>query len=1005
VLCRSTRVFRLRFGLTCIALLLMYFNQARAQEYGFDTWTTANGLPQNTVTGLVQTPDGYLWLSTFDGLARFDGVRFVIFDESNSKGIVNNRFSNLFVDKHGTLFTFTDNNFLTVYRDGVFSSYSATEALHEPVASLVSDADGEALIETDSAFYSFNNGSFVRSPEQKQRGVRQVFFAKSGTKWGFEQNTVSQFKAGQVIQYRFSLSPVDLGFSLSLTSYEDSQGALWIFTSDAKLRRLDKGVISVFGENEHGMSKDFVIRPFADELGSVWFIATGSRTLRPNKLLRFQNDHFASFDFSEAFNAIKGIKDSEGGLWLATTSGLKRFRRQLITSLTVKDGLNSNSIYPLFQKRNGEILIGGDQGVNLYANGKMTDLGLTYSDGGALYVRGLWEDDQSRLWFGYQRGFGRLENGSVKDLNEVVIPGGASDFCSDKSGNVWIATTDGLFKYKDDKEVAHYTSKDGLPNDNIITIRTDRNGSLWIGTFDGLAQLKDGTVTNYKNVAESPKGYVRAIYEDDAGVLWFGTYGDGLVRYADGKFFKYRVEQGLFNNGVFAIMEDKRGNFWMSCNRGIHRVSKQELTDLAAGRIAKLNSVSYDQSDGMPNAECNGGRMPSAIKTQAGKFWFPTMGGVTIIDPEAESINPNPPPVVIETVEIDRQPIASDALLSSIRNSQSSIELNPGQSQLEITYTGLSLIKSEQTKFRYKLEGLEANWVEAGTKRTANYSYLPAGSYTFHVIAANANGVWNNHGTLVRIIVRPHFYQTWWFVLLAVLTGGGIVSLVYYSRVSRLKEIAKTKTAFSRQLIESQEAERKRIAAELHDGLGQNLVIIKNRAVLGINKGDDPDRVARELGSISESASQALDEVREITNNLRPQLLDRLGLTKAISAMIKKVSGVIEVSGDLDPVDDLFAENEEISIYRIVQESLNNAIKHSGASQVRVNIKRTDTRVLISIADDGKGFDVDASDRSGLGLVGLKERAHFLSGTFIINSSIGAGTRIEVEIPIHQPRK
>jgi signal transduction histidine kinase len=232
---------------------------------------------------------------------------------------------------------------------------------------------------------------------------------------------------------------------------------------------------------------------------------------------------------------------------------------------------------------------------------------------------------------------------------------------------------------------------------------------------------------------------------------------------------------------------------------------------------------------------------------------------------------------------------------------------------------------------------------------------------------------------------------------LAALAAALIIGLIYHNRVSHLREIAETKTKFSRQLIESQEAERKRIATELHDGLGQNLVVIKNRAVLGINKGNDPARVIKELANISESASQALDEVREITNNLRPQLLDRLGLTKAINAMLKKVSGVIDIESEMDSIDDIFNETQEISVYRIVQESLNNIIKHSNATTVSVKINRAENKVFIRIKDNGKGFDT-TDPKSGLGLVGLKERAQLLNGELRIDSEIGKGTAVEVKI-------
>lgn len=988
-----------KYYLQLLLVVFLFFcnltTKISAQEYGFDIWTTANGLPQNTVTGVVQTPDGYLWLSTFDGLARFDGVRFTIFDKGNTKGIFNNRFSGLFVDKAGVIWATTENGVITVYRNGVFTSHQSPERTSSLVT-IVSDANGEALIETNDGYYYLKDGNFIPASEKKEPNIKQIYAPKSGAKWTFRADGASRLKDGQTTNYSLVLPSEYLNPNAKYQYLEDFQGALWLATKD-KIYRLANENVTVFTQNEiPALSKLTPFVVFDEPQGNVWFIL-GISDATQNldwQLVRFKDEKFTSYNLGKSLNAGQGITDREGNFWLATTAGLRRLRPQLISTLSVNDGLVSNEVYPILQTSKGDIFIGTVQGVNRYSDGKITNSGLKYSVGFPfpLYMRGLWEDQQRRVWLGFQGegGFGRFEEpSSIKKIGQNSLPNGVTDFASDREGNVWIATEEGLFKYKDDKEIAHFTVKDGLQNDKIITLHFDPNGNLWLGTFDGLSKFKDGKFISYNDEPNSPKGFVRVIYEDADGVLWFGTYGDGLVRYKDGKFFNYRVEDGLFNNGVFAILEDERANFWMSSNRGIHRVSRQELNDYPDGKIPKLNSVSYDEKDGMLNAECNGGRIPSAIKTKEGKLWFATMGGVAIVDPSAEKLNPKAPPVAIENISVDRK--------SAIPNPQSEIEMFPGQSYLEINYTGLSFIKSEQIKFKYKLEGFEENWVEVGKARTANYSYLPAGNYTFRVIAANSDGVWNNEGASIKVIVHPYFYQTWWFRLLATFGVALIIWLIYQNRVSHLREIAETKTAFSRQLIESQEAERKRIATELHDGLGQNLVVIKNRAALGIKKGDDKERVVRELNNISESATQALDEVREITNNLRPQLLDRLGLTKAINAMLKKVSGVIEIESDIDSIDTIFSENEEISIYRIVQESLNNVIKHSEARLVKVKIKRIENFVLIRIKDNGEGFD-SANVKGGLGLVGLKERSQLLNGELIIDSKIGEGTTIEVKI-------
>ncbi len=993
-------VLRIVAGLACWSCLILTVS---AQEYGYDLWTTANGLPQNTVTGVVQTPDGYLWLSTFDGLARFDGVRFTIFDKGNTKGVLNNRFTGVFVDPEGVLWASTENGVVTTYRDGVFTSYPTPEVWNSAIA-LIAGPGGSAVIETNDAFYWLQDGKFVITTDRKIRNERQVYYGRSGARWTFTRTSIIREQNGQTLNYAAALPPDSLISSRGLWTYEDRHGALWTSYENTLLRLAD-GTVSIFSQNE--LPALGTLRPrsvFEGADGSVWFVfETLDLALTiDSQLVRFKDDRFTSTRLGRSIGASFSITDREGNFWLATSTGLRRLRPQLITTLSVKDGLVNDEVYPLLQTVAGDIFIGTSHGISRYVAGRLTDPGWRYESNQPFNTRALWEDPRERLWIGFQGegGFGRIEPpASVNHIGQDELPTGATDFAADSAGKIWIATEEGLFEYKDDVKIAHYTANDGLPSVRVITLHFDRSGTLWLGTFDGLAQFKDGKFTSFNSTAESPRGFVRSIYEDADGVLWFGTYGDGLVRYKEGKFFNYRVEHGLFNNGVFAILEDDRGNVWMSSNRGIHRVAKQELNDLADGKIARLNSVSYDERDGMLNAECNGGRIPAGIKTKDGKLWFATMGGVAIVDPAAEKLNPLPPPTVIENVAVDRKPLDQQALSTILRDASTAVEMAPGQSSLEIEFTGLSLIKSEQVKFKYRLDGIEPNWVEAGTRRTVNYSYLPPGTYTFHVIAANANGVWNPNGATVRIIVRPHFYQTWWFRLLLALLVAGAIGLIFYTRVSRLRKVAETKTAFSRQLIESQEAERKRIAAELHDGLGQSLVVIKNRAALGIKKGDDPERVAKELHNISDSAAQALDEVREITNNLRPQLLDRLGLTKALTAMCNKVSGVVEVHCDIADIDGLFNEHEEISLYRIVQESLNNVIKHSGASKASVTIERESNRVNISIKDNGNGFD-PAVVKRGLGLVGLRERAQLLRGELTIDTSVGAGTTIFVDIPV-----
>ena len=438
----------------------------------------------------------------------------------------------------------------------------------------------------------------------------------------------------------------------------------------------------------------------------------------------------------------------------------------------------------------------------------------------------------------------------------------------------------------------------------------------------------------------------------------------------------------------------------MSCNRGIYRVSKQQLNDFAEGRIAHIESIALGKEDGLAETECNGGQQPAGMKARDGKLWFPTQHGVAVIDPEKIKTNPLAPPVVIESIKIDNEPL-------EIQNSQTAIEIASGKNNLEIAYTGLSLIKPEFVKFRYRLEGQDAAWVEAGTRRTAYYSYLPPGDYTFQVIAANSDGVWNTTGAALKFAVKPPFYRTWWFWILTLLVIGGAIYFYYRRRLARLEKARRAQEEFSRKLLASQEYERQRIASELHDSIGQSLLIIKNRAFLALSDLDEPETVREQLEELSESATGAIEECREISYNLRPYQINRFGLTKTLEAIFRRISEVteIETTVEIDSIDDVFSAEAETNIYRIVQETVNNIIKHSAASEADFFIKRRGAEIDILIQDNGHGFDKDAVNsnggaRGGFGLIGMHERARMLGGVYEIESAPGRGTIIKIKLVI-----
>jgi signal transduction histidine kinase len=566
-----------------------------------------------------------------------------------------------------------------------------------------------------------------------------------------------------------------------------------------------------------------------------------------------------------------------------------------------------------------------------------------------------------------------------------------STILTDHNGDVWVGCARGLFKFNGDRVVAHYTTKEGLPKDDVTVIHEDRNGNLWTGTSGALAQFKDGRFTAYWMADSLATNHIWTIYEDNDGTFWIGTYDDGLSRFRDGRFVTWTKENGLFDNGVFQILEDRRGYFWISCNRGIYRVSRQELNDFAAGRVSRINSVAYGKNDGMLNIECNGGRLPAGIKARDGKFWFPTQAGVAIVDPDAVHTNPHAPPVLIESVTLEHHPV-------DFRNG---VTLEPGQQDLEISYTGLDFIKSDQVKFKYKLEGLNASWIDAGTRRKIDFPYLPPGNYLLRVLAANGDGVWNEVGASVPILVRAPFWERTWFRLLGFVTVMGVALIGIRRRITRLQRKHAEREAFARRLIESQEHERKRLAGELHDSLGQNILVVKNWALIGLNTLAEDNPAREHLSEISETASLALNEVREIARNLRPYQLERLGLTNTIEQMVDHVqhSAEVEFITDLDNIDSLLSKDSEINLYRVVQECVNNVIRHSAATKAWLSIKRNGEAVQLTCRDNGKGFNpATSSPHSGIGLTGMAERVQMLGGRYTLESAAGKGVTIRVAI-------
>lgn len=970
---------------------LFCFTSPASSQVSIDLWTTDNGLPQNIISGICQTPDGYLWLATPDGLVRFDGVRFTTFDKTNTPEINSNRFDSLFCNAGGDLWAGTEWNGVTRYHRGRFTTYTTANGLPtNEVRKVIGDDAGHiwALAGTSIACWDEAGARFVAWCSQQGESLFSnstwLGWIERGTEsgrgfWGLAQDRLRVFSQSHVLDYPL---PRNWTAHSVIAAGVDFDGALWLGDAAGRLAKLVDGRWS---------APDGRISEYRDSHGNLWDI--GIESERSRSLLRYLSLTANRQPRKIAFNAF--FEDREGSIWLGTDGqGLYRLRKDPISVLSEDDGLPDRNVYPIYQDRAGKIWIGTwNKGLACFSNGKVK----TFSTADGLVsnrITAIAEDREGVLWVASDPGLQRMHNGRFETVPSESLRGieVVRAIHQDPEGTLWFGTTEGLLQYKNGAW-RQLGARDGFPSDDVRVIIDGHAGNLWIGGYGGLTSLDHGKVHHWTQADGPPSNTIRSLYEDGEGVLWIGTYDGGVGRLKDGRFTRYTVREGLFNDGAFQILEDSQGYLWMSSNRGIYRVSKRELNELAMGKRASVNSIAYTKSEGLRNAECNGGLWPAGIRARNGELWFPTQDGVAVIDPAHVEINPHGPPVAIESILVDRQPNRRDQ----------AIRVLPGQENIEIQYTALSLINSERIRFKYQLVGLDRSWVDSSSRRTAYYSHVPPGEYDFRVIAANSDGVWNMQGSQVHISVLPPFYRASWFVMLASLAGLGTVLVAWEYRVSQLRRAYAAQEAFSRQLIGSQESERRRIAGELHDSLGQQLLIIKNWALLALNSVGNDEPVKQPLAEISATASHAIEEVRGIAHNLRPYALEKLDLTNAIQDLVNQVAGssAIQFTAELDPLNGAFAKEVEVSIYRIIQEALNNTVRHSHATQAHVRVIRRAGLVELTIEDDGCGFTPAGSrtpeqGRQGFGLRGIAERVHLLGGQVAIQSAPGAGSTIHI---------
>jgi signal transduction histidine kinase/ligand-binding sensor domain-containing protein len=975
---------------------------SRGEPYIFDQWTVNDGLPQNSVASIVQSSDGFIWLATNGGLVRFDGVRFVTFDRITPTDERAYRITSVVESHDSSLWIATEDGELFRYRDGRFKPmiHRAHGEPMPPILAMSMDSSGQVWIGRArlglARVMSMPSGedSVVQSwlqPGWPQSTVSIVQASPDGSLW-IGGTGLAQLMGAGIRTYQLPRGgPEQIVTSLEI----DETGEIWLTTSDGLVfTRRDQDLI----EWPSSMFKDSYA--FDEVLVDPPPVV---RAARRSGLLRLTDGRFyriGTTEWARGDIILESKRDNEGNWWLGTASnGLLRLRRAPFDHWTL-DGSRRNVTAMVHDARRGTWIGLSCGGVLLAREGRI----IPHPVSAVVADQCVWSlaiDRRGHLWVGTWGG-GLLRMDPDQPAATLQKYGASSGIGSDvilalsprRDGGMWVGTNTAGVVLLEGSRVRRWSLAEGLPSDDVRAVVEDSLGRVWVGTQRGPAVIEDGTVRPIGELTDAGIP-VRNVTLDPSGAVWFGTYGGGLLRWKDGAVSRFTTDHGLFDNIVSQFLIDQIGYAWMGCNRGIWRVALQELNALADGRIERVISISYGTSDGLATVETNGGFQPAGLRLPNGELWFPTPMGIARTNPAMLRPNRAKPPVVIERIFADGEPVAVEP----------SILISSSIEKVRIDFTALSFTAPRKVRFKYQLVGYNKSWVDVAGDRYATFTNVTPGTYRFRVIAANNDGVWNEDGAEISLTFELPYWSTLWFRLLAVLALVGMGMLVVAIRLRQVRIEKERQEETSRRLIQSQEEERQRIAGELHDSLGQDLIVAKNRLLLAAHYLQEGTPAKEELMNVVDAVTAALRSVRSIAYNLRPFQLDRLGLTETIRSTVRAVQQVtpVKIETEIATVDGLLNRDAEIGVFRIIQEALTNVVKHSQATRASVVVAHDEGHIVVRVEDNGKGFEAPGDGVSadvGFGLSGIEERVKMLGGIHKFTSSVDGGTTIAARIPV-----
>lgn len=989
-----------------------YLNPEKSfTQYSYDNWTSSNGLPTNSLLQLYQDSDGYLWMTGYSGLIRFDGLDFKVFNTRNTPEFKSNVIRNIVEDKDGALWLSTQGNGLVAYKNGKFVVHGKEQGLMHLYRGLLADDKGRiwsASPEQGWFFFEKDKFNFINySSSLKNIEVRSIVQGNKGEIWFATLGEgLFKYENDELVSYKTADGLID-NWVYSL--YVDANNTLWVGTGKGLCQYNGHQFVEVLPELNFTINK-----LLTDRYGNLWIAST-------NGLYRYDLnakvlEHFSEENGLSSNYVVDFLFDREGNFWMThSKGGLSRIKDGKFINYTETGGLPGRLVNTICEIGPKHFLLGLDNGTLAeIVNRKIAPFKLT-TDLDDTRIRHILKDAKGNIWIstyigllqkkidGKEVWFDRINKFKDSKIRLTY---------EDSKGNIWVGTRNsGLIKIDNLGLITTYNVDNGLTSNLIMSIVEDADNNIWVGTSEGKGALnsisKEGVIKSFGEEAGLNCDIIFNLHSDKEGRLWIAST-TGLWIYQNAGFYNLNSLNGLEANSVFDVVEDDFGSVWLPYEEGIMRLDKQEIVNFIQTGTGNIKCRVYNKSDGMTTSECN----PTAqvLKSKGGRLFFATLDGVSVIDPIDELINNYIPPVVIEAIKTD------DKLVDLT----SALVFEPGIKRYSITYTAISLYDSQKIKFKYQLVGFEDHWVEVNNQRTVSFTNLPYGDYTFKVTSTNSDGIWSDDFTQISFTVKPRFYETTLFYVLFLIAAITIVYVFYILRITQLKkskeeleisvsertrEIVKQNRELEQQKQEiqaknnvliSQKAEIELQAKELqrqkeelnesnktkdkifsiisHDLRGP-LGNIKNMLALIVLKQNEFDEVKRNrilenLSEITKSTFYLIDNLLNWSRSQRglvtydPQMFLVAPLVEDIIELTRPtaIKKGIQVISHLEPSELAFADLNMVKT--IFRNFIENALKFtSQQGKIEVSSKLLGDKIEFSIADSGVGMSAETIEK------------------------------------------